>query len=55
MNTKRFQHIFKFIEWDKVTDWEQEFLESVEKQFKHKGFLSEKQEEILERIYKQRQ
>ncbi len=51
----RITHIFKFIDWEQLTDWEQEFMESVEGQYKAKGHLSEKQMEVMERIYKDRQ
>lgn len=35
----------------KLTDWEIQFMESITEQFDSSGSLSEKQEEILERIY----
>lgn len=34
-----------------LTHWERSFLESVQDQFDRSGHLSEKQVEILERIY----
>ena len=37
-----------------LTDWERNFLESVQEQFDRSGHLSEKQIEILERIYCER-
>ena len=37
-----------------LTDWEKDFLESVGEQFREKEWLSEKQKEILERIYAER-
>ena len=36
---------------DRLTDWEQDFIESVTDQFERSGHLSEKQEDVLERIY----
>ena len=36
---------------DKLTPWETNFVESVSKQLDRTGSLSQKQEEILERIY----
>ncbi len=36
---------------EKLNDWENSFVESVSDQLDRKGFISEKQEEILERIY----
>jgi hypothetical protein len=34
-----------------LSDWETNFMESITEQFGTRGGLSEKQEEILERIY----
>jgi len=39
---------------DSLTDWETDFIESIENQLDARGQLSEKQEEILERIYAQK-
>ena len=39
------------IEYDELTSWEQNFLESVTEQFEMKATLSDRQCEILERIY----
>ena len=55
MDSARFKMILKFLDYDLLTDWEMDFLISVEEQFNEKGCLSEKQEEVLERIYKERQ
>lgn len=35
----------------RLTDWEKNFMESLTNQFEETNSLSEKQEEILERIY----
>ena len=37
---------------DVCSEWEYEFMQSVTEQYEERGSLSEKQEEILERIYK---
>ena len=37
-----------------LTKWENDFVTSVSEQFSERGTLSEKQEEILERIYTDR-
>jgi hypothetical protein len=37
--------------WDSLSEFEQQFLPSVREQFARKGSLSEKQYQILERIY----
>ena len=34
-----------------LTTWETDFVESVSEQFESRGSISDKQEEILERIY----
>lgn len=34
-----------------LTKWEQGFIESITQQFEERGTLSDRQEEILERIY----
>jgi len=50
---KKIEHWFKEIEETGVnlTKWEQDFVESVKVQYQERGKLSEKQQEILERIY----
>ena len=42
------------IDYDKLTEWEDKFVESVETQSDNGKFLTEKQWEILERIYKEK-
>jgi len=37
-----------------LTKWEEDFLGSIGEQFKSRGTLSEKQTEILERIYSEK-
>lgn len=39
---------------DNMTEWEQNFVLSVRRQFMDKGKLSDRQMEILERIYSER-
>jgi len=34
-----------------LTKWEEDFLESIADQFKESGSISDRQEEILERVY----
>lgn len=38
-------------QFTKLSKWEQDFVESLREQFTQRGRLSEKQLEILERIY----
>jgi hypothetical protein len=54
MNKDRLSWIVRGLDYDRLTDWEQRFVESVEMQFNEKGFLTEKQEDTLERIYKEK-
>lgn len=52
MDALRFKHIMGYLDFDLLTDWEQEFVESVERQFKARGGLSEKQWNVLEKIFR---
>ena len=53
LDVKRIREVLDVveIEMDKLTSWEQLFIESVSDQYTRKGSLSDKQLEILERIY----
>ena len=44
-------HCADFCEGNKLTVWERDFIESICEQFERTRFLSEKQLEVLERIY----
>ncbi len=55
MDQKRFDWIIKAIDFDKLTDWESDFIDSIERQFKRKGDLSPEQERIMEEIFERRQ
>ena len=46
---KELEHPYK-----ELTKWEEEFIISISNQFDRKGSLSDKQFEILERIYAER-
>lgn len=37
-----------------LTKWEEDFIDSVTDQFDHRGSVSDRQAEIIERIYKER-
>lgn len=41
-------------EGQNLNKWEEEFVESIAEQFERKNFLSDRQEEILERIYSEK-
>lgn len=36
---------------DKLTEWEQSFIQSIREQYDRRGSLSDKQREILEKIW----
>jgi hypothetical protein len=48
----RFKWILSGLDFDDLTDWEEKFVESCELQLHFKEELSEKQSEILEKIYR---
>ena len=54
MEADRLQLIIKHIDADSLTDWETDFLISIERYFERNGDLTEKQEEILERIWREK-
>jgi hypothetical protein len=39
---------------DRLSKWEQDFIESLAEQWEERGTLSERQREILERIYEEK-
>ena len=47
----RVEHIFKFMEYDQITDAQHSLVESFEEQFERKEYLSDRQIEILEDIF----
>lgn len=51
----RINHIYKFMEWDNLTDAEHNLLISFSARFSRSKFLSERQIEILENIFERRQ
>jgi len=52
MDVNRLKFIIKALDFDRISDWEEDFLISIEEQFKRKGNLTEKQEEIAEQIFR---
>ncbi len=54
MIKSRLEWVIKGLDWERLTPWEERFIEDVEDYFKRKGDLTEKQEEILERIDKEK-
>ena len=49
---ERIEHIFKYMEYDNLSDAQHDLIISFENQFQAKGHLSDKQYEILEDIFK---
>ena len=54
MDNNRLKMIIKYLNFDTMTDWDIEFMESVERQMDQKGKLSIRQEEIVEKIWRKR-
>lgn len=55
MTRDRFVWIIKGLDFDNLNDWEIRFVSEMENRMKWKGDLTERQEEILERIFQERQ
>lgn len=51
---ERIKWVMGGIDIEDLTNWEQEFLESIEAQSDKGKFLSDRQMEILEKIYKEK-
>ena len=51
---KRVGWIISGIDFDNLTEWEQNFFESIERQSLNGKLLSDRQMEIAERIYKEK-
>lgn len=47
----RIEHIFKYMEWDCLTDNQHDLIISFEQRFDRRGDLSDAQYEILEDIF----
>jgi hypothetical protein len=54
MTPDRLKWIISGLDFSELTEWEEGFVEDVEGYFQRKGDLTDRQEEILERIYKQK-
>jgi hypothetical protein len=52
MTSDRLKWIISGFDWEQLTDWEGKFVESTENYFSKHGDLTERQEEILEEIYR---
>jgi len=54
MTRGRFDWIVRCIDFDRLTPWEERFVESCERQMKKEGDLSPRREEILEDIHREK-
>ena len=52
MDAERMRWVISGLNFDDLSDWEEKFVESVEKYFKKHGDLTEAQENKLEEIFK---
>jgi hypothetical protein len=50
---ERIKHIFKYMEWNSLTESQHDLIVSFEDQFNRRGYLTDRQNEILEDIFKQ--
>jgi hypothetical protein len=54
MTKDRLDWVIRGLDWEKLSSWEEKFVESVETFFKKNGYLSENQEDKLEEIYRKK-
>jgi hypothetical protein len=60
MTKDRLKWIISGLDFESLTDWEERFVESVEKHFEERvkrsghGYLTEGEENILEKIYREK-
>lgn len=54
MDGERLKWIIDGLDFPNLTEWEEKFVISIEEQFQKKGSLTGKQEEMIEKIYKEK-
>jgi hypothetical protein len=54
MTEDRLNWIIKGLDYERLTRWEERFVEACEKGFKKYGGLTPKMEEILENLYREK-
>ena len=54
MTKERLAWIIGGLDWEKLADFEESFVESCERYFKKHRGLTERQENLLEKIYKEK-
>ena len=54
MDKNRLKMIIEVLDFNKLNDWEIDFLVSIEDQFLRRGLLSKKQEDKIEDMFRKR-
>jgi len=54
MNKERFDWIISGLDWDELTESELKLVESFESYMERKGYLTDAQESIMEKIYREK-
>ncbi len=54
MNRERLKWIISGLDFEKLNDWEEGFVERCEKMMDRKGSISYPMEEIIERLYREK-
>jgi hypothetical protein len=54
MDKKRLERIINGLDWDTLTKWEKGFVHSCEENFDKYGRLTDRQEEMLERLFREK-
>jgi hypothetical protein len=54
MDKQRMMHIIEGLDWDKLNEWEEEFVQSCELRLGMMGDITPRQEEVLEKIFRRK-
>lgn len=54
MDKERLEWIINGLDWDTLTKWEKAFVQSCQDHFNKYGMLTDRQEETLETLYKEK-
>ena len=54
MNKERLKWLISGIDFERLNDWEEDFVGKLEDRFDRRGFLTDREEEILEEIYRKK-
>lgn len=53
MNTAQIKQCFETIDYDMLSDEQHNLIVSFEEQFNHRGYLSKRQQGVLQSVYRQ--